>query len=68
MKDKIVEKVVEKYHQRSQIGIQKYNATMERNDLTLLQWINHLQEELLDASVYIEKVLQELKNNEHKRT
>jgi len=56
MKDKIVEKVVEKYHQRSQIGIQKYNATMERNDLNLHQWLTHLQEELMDATLYIEKL------------
>jgi hypothetical protein len=65
---KIEESVINKIRSRAETGEKKYGVTMERNDLTLLQWINHLQEELLDASVYIEKVLQELKNNEHKRT
>lgn len=65
---KIEESVINKIRSRADVGEKKYGVTMERDDLTLLQWINHLQEELLDASVYIEKLLQELKNNEHKRT
>jgi hypothetical protein len=31
---------------------------MERDDLTLMQWLQHLQEELMDAAVYIEKIKQ----------
>jgi len=38
---------------------------MERKDLNLYEWLNHLQEELMDASVYIEKVLEEIKNSEN---
>ena len=63
MKDKIVEKVLESYKKRSKIGIDKYGTTMERNDLSLLEWLNHLQEELMDATLYIEK----LKEEEEKR-
>jgi hypothetical protein len=29
---------------------------MERDDLTFIEWIQHLQEELMDAVVYIEKI------------
>ena len=36
---------------------------MERNDLSFLQWMKHLQEELMDAAVYVEKIIQE---NEHR--
>jgi len=32
---------------------------MERDDLTFAQWIQHLQEELMDAVVYIEKIKNE---------
>ena len=32
---------------------------MERNDLTFQEWMTHLQEELMDAIVYIEKLKQD---------
>jgi succinate dehydrogenase flavin-adding protein (antitoxin of CptAB toxin-antitoxin module) len=54
--DKFVQSVKEKFEQRSQTGIRKYNATLEREDLDFLDWLNHLQEELMDATLYIEKL------------
>jgi hypothetical protein len=54
--DKYVQSVKEKFEQRSQTGIQKYNTTLERDDLNFLDWLNHLQEELMDATLYIEKL------------
>lgn len=54
--DRYVQSVKEKYEQRSQTGIRKYNTTLERNDLNFLDWLNHLQEELMDATLYIEKL------------
>ena len=57
MKDKIVEQVIQKYQQRSEIGINKYDTTLEANNKD--NYLNHLQEELLDASLYIEKLLQQ---------
>lgn len=65
---KIEESVINKIRSRADVGEKKYGVTMERDDLNLYDWIKHLQEELLDASVYIEKVLQELNNNEHTTT
>jgi len=47
--DRYVQSVKEKYEQRSQTGIKKYNTTLEREDLDFLDWLNHLQEELMDA-------------------
>lgn len=35
----------------------KYGTTTERTDLALVDWLRHLQEELLDAAVYIEAAL-----------
>ena len=57
IKDQIIKKVVDKLTSRSEIGIQKYGTTLDRDDLTLLDWLNHLQEELMDACGYIEKII-----------
>ena len=59
MSDKIVNEVIENFKKRSIIGYLKYGVTMDRNDLTFLQWVEHLQEELMDATLYLQK----LKNN-----
>ena len=58
--DSIVEAVVKSYKQRSKVGIKKYNKTMDRNDLSPLEWLQHLQEELMDATLYLEKLKKEL--------
>ena len=42
------------------MGYLKYGTNLDRTDLTKLQWINHLQEELMDACLYLEKLKQEL--------
>lgn len=60
-KDSYVQIVKAKFEQRSQRGIEKYNTTLEREDLNLQEWLNHLQEELMDATLYIEKLKSELK-------
>jgi len=61
IKDTIVKSVLDKYKQRSEVGIKKYNQTMDRDDLNLLDWLTHLQEELMDATLYVEKLKQEFK-------
>mgnify|MGYP003647718171 FL=1 len=58
--DSIVESVIRSYKQRSDVGIRKYNKTMDRNDLSTLEWLQHLQEELMDATLYLEKLKKEL--------
>ena len=55
---KIEESVINKIRERADIGKNKYGVTMERNDLNILQWLTHLQEELMDAAVDLEKVIQ----------
>jgi len=61
MTDPIVTSVVNKYHDRSKVGVAKYGKTLHDNGLTLDEWLNHLQEELMDATLYIEKLRQEIK-------
>jgi hypothetical protein len=61
--DKVVENVLEKFSSRSKVGVNKYGTTLEKNELTLIQWLNHLQEELMDATLYIQKLKEELEEN-----
>lgn len=65
-KDKIVESVLSRFKQRSEAGIKKYNTTLERNDLNTLQWLTHLQEELMDATLYCQKLIEIQKEQDGK--
>jgi hypothetical protein len=56
MTDSIVEGVIDQFRTRAEQGHAKYGTTMDRKDLTPMQWIQHLQEELMDAVVYLEKI------------
>jgi len=59
--DQIVNEVVKKYLQRSAVGIQKYGTTLDRNDLSIEDWLTHLQEELMDATLYLERLRKEIR-------
>lgn len=59
IQDPILLRVLAKYYERSEIGVKKYGRTLDRDDLNLLDWLNHLQEELMDATLYIEKLKKE---------
>jgi uncharacterized protein YlxW (UPF0749 family) len=54
--DSIVDSVIDKLISRANAGKKKYNTDLDRNDLSLSEWLTHLQEELLDAANYIEKL------------
>jgi|TARA_R110000824_G_scaffold229767_3_gene417401 hypothetical protein len=58
---KIEEKVVAKILKRAEVGKSKYGTTMERTDLSRLEWLVHAQEEAMDLAVYLEKIIQEIK-------
>jgi hypothetical protein len=64
MNDSILKSVIDKLHTRSQIGQKKYGTTMDRKDLSFDEWLNHLQEELMDAIQYIEKLKHETNKNQ----
>ena len=53
--DSIVDQVIVKFQQRSTVGIQKYNTTLQENNKD--NYLVHLQQELQDATLYIEKLL-----------
>lgn len=56
MSDSIVNSIVNKFLSRSEVGIKKYGTTLDRNDLSTIDWITHAQEELMDGILYLEKL------------
>jgi len=59
MKDSIVEELLWKYKIRSRQGKKKYGTTLDRKDLSEREWLIHAQEEAMDLSLYLEKLIQE---------
>lgn len=55
-RDPVVERVVDKFISRSDIGYEKYGITLEKDNSNLFEWLNHIQEELMDATLYIQKL------------
>lgn len=55
MSDQIVLEVIEKYAKRSEVGIAKYGTTLETNNKD--NYLKHLQEELMDATLYLQKLM-----------
>ena len=60
MRDEIVEKVVDKFYDRSQVGITKYGTTLEKNNTD--NFFNHALEEAMDLSLYLMKIMDVVKN------
>jgi len=61
--DSIVFSIVSQFVKRSEIGKSKYGTTLDRTDLSALEWIQHAQEEHMDAILYLEKLKHELTTN-----
>jgi hypothetical protein len=61
---KLLDEVISEFRQREARGFSKYGTTMDREDLSLPEWIAHLREELMDAILYLKK----LENDTQRRT
>lgn len=62
IKDSIVESVINQFKQRSEAGIKKYNTTLDRDDLSVLEWLEHAKQEAMDFILYLEKLKSEVNN------
>ena len=62
-----VQKVIDSFKYREERGMRKYGVNTDRTDLNTIEWLQHLQEELMDACVYVEKLKTEL-DDEFKRS
>lgn len=61
MRDKIIQQVIQKIQSRSDVGFKKYGVTLYDDNQPLDAWLNHIQEELMDAVNYIEKARMSLR-------
>ena len=55
IRDKVIERVINKIKSRSDVGYKKYGVTLKDDNQSLETWLTHIQEELMDAVNYIEK-------------
>lgn len=60
--DPIVQSVIKELDNRSLTGIIKYGTKLDRDDLNVSEWLQHLQEELMDATLYVERLKSEVAN------
>lgn len=54
--DSIVDSVIDKFIDRARIGKAKYGKDMDRDDLSLEEWLDHSIEEHMDAILYLQKI------------
>ena len=63
-RDPVVERVVEKFVSRSNVGYAKYGTTLHEERTTklkgLFKYLNDVQEELMDAVLYIQAAKEEI--------
>ena len=62
--DPIVEAIKHELTVRSRRGQVKYGKTLAENELSAIEWLQHLKEELLDGACYIQRLILELRKNE----
>jgi hypothetical protein len=66
-RDPVVERVVDKFVSRSDVGFKKYGQTLDNERKTnvkdLSAYLNDIQEELMDAVLYIQAAREEVQDN-----
>lgn len=58
--DTIIYEVAKLMRMRADKGKDTYGTTMDRDDLSTEEWINHAIEEALDLAIYLTKIRKEL--------
>ena len=59
-RDPVVQSVVNKFVDRSDVGFAKYGKTLRDDNSDIFAWLNHLQEELMDATLYLQRLKEEI--------
>jgi len=58
--DQIVEDVLAKYKERSRKGIETYGTTLQDSSEGMRAFLVHLQEELMDSTLYLQKLIKQI--------
>lgn len=61
------QRVCEDIARRQKMGFSKYGVSVEGNNLSLREWLNHAYEEALDMAIYIRRAIEEIDEAEYKR-
>jgi hypothetical protein len=64
---KILYNIIDDLLAREDKGLKEYGTTMDRTDLTEIDWLQHAYEESLDLSIYLKKLINIKKNENAKR-
>jgi succinate dehydrogenase flavin-adding protein (antitoxin of CptAB toxin-antitoxin module) len=56
--DSIVDSIIDEHIKRAKMGKEKYGQTLDRTDLSLLEYLQHAKEEAMDLALYLEKAIQ----------
>jgi hypothetical protein len=54
--DSIVDSIIDQFIERANLGKKKYGVGLDREDLSVLDWIEHAKQEHMDAILYLEKL------------
>lgn len=63
--DSIVDSIIDRFVERAQVGMRKYGTNLDRDDLSLEQWLEHSIEEQLDNILYMQRALKELRSSKN---
>lgn len=56
--DTIVDAIVDQFISRSLVGKKKYGTNLDRQDLSLSEWLEHSIQEHMDSILYLKKIKQ----------
>ena len=54
--DSIVDSIIDQFVERASMGKAKYNTDLDREDLSMVEWIEHAQQEAMDQILYLQKL------------
>lgn len=58
--DSIVSEIIQQYQIRAEFGEKKYGVTLDREDLSTQDWIEHAKQEAMDFTLYLQKLSKEI--------
>jgi hypothetical protein len=59
-RDSVVFEVIKEFGERAEKGYNKYGTDMDRTDLSVADWAQHLREELMDGLVYLTRLKKDI--------
>jgi hypothetical protein len=49
--------------ERQALGVAKYGTTVEKNPLSLREWLVHAYQECLDQAIYLKRAIEQIDHN-----